>query len=98
MQLPKTFAAFRNPDFRLLWFGAVGSLTGAQMLSLARGYLAYQLTGSAAGSTCLPRLNTGRAGPVNVSRVGRGRPNSRPAAGQPPERQATISVIARSSA
>jgi MFS family permease len=48
MKLPATFAALKHHDYRLLWLGAVGSLTGAQMRSLANGYLAYQLTGSAA--------------------------------------------------
>jgi len=38
----------RNPDYRLLFWGLVGSANGWQMLTLARGYLAYDLTGSAA--------------------------------------------------
>src|SRR5262245_56043485 len=38
----------RNPDYRILFWGLVGSANGWQMLMLARGYLAYQLTGSAA--------------------------------------------------
>jgi MFS family permease len=48
MKLPRTFAALKNPDYRLIWFGAVGSLTGAQMRQIANGYLAFELSGSAA--------------------------------------------------
>ena len=48
MKLPAAFSALHNPDYRLLWFGALGALAGTQMFFLARGYLAYQLTGSAA--------------------------------------------------
>ena len=48
MKLPATFDALKNHDYRLLWLGAVGSLTAAQMRSLSNGYLAYELTGSAA--------------------------------------------------
>jgi MFS family permease len=49
--LPGPLGAFdvlRNRDFRLLWFGANGSVLGSTMLQLARGYIAYDLTGSAA--------------------------------------------------
>lgn len=48
MKLPPALSALNNSDFRLLWFGAVGAFNGTQMFFLARGYLAYELTGSAA--------------------------------------------------
>src|SRR5437016_9766542 len=48
MKLPSAFDALRNTDYRLLWLGAIGAFAGTQMFFLARGYLAYQLTGSAA--------------------------------------------------
>ena len=48
MKFPAAFAALKNRDYRLLWLGAVGSLTAAQMRQLANGYLAYDITGSAA--------------------------------------------------
>lgn len=34
-------------DFRVLWLGFMGSWTGMQLQQVARGYLAYELTGSA---------------------------------------------------
>jgi MFS family permease len=48
VRFPAAFDALRNRDYRLLWLGAVASLTSAQMRQLANGYLAYELTGSAA--------------------------------------------------
>ena len=48
MRIPAAFAALRDRDYRLLWLGAVASLTSAQMRQIANGYLAYKLTGSAA--------------------------------------------------
>ena len=48
MKFPAAFEALRNRDYRLLWLGAVASLTSAQMRQIANGYLAYELTGSAA--------------------------------------------------
>ncbi len=48
MRLPTAFDPLRNRDYRLLWLAAVASLTSAQMRQLANGYLAYELTGSAA--------------------------------------------------
>lgn len=48
MKLPAAFDALKDRDYRLLWLGAVASLTSAQMRQIANGYLAYQLTGSAA--------------------------------------------------
>ncbi|GBD24211.1 Enterobactin exporter EntS [bacterium HR29] len=41
----RTFAALGNERFRLLWFGTLFSFLGMQMQIIARGYLAYDLTG-----------------------------------------------------
>jgi MFS family permease len=48
MRLPTAFDALRDRDYRLLWTGAVASLTAAQMRQIANGFLAFELTGSAA--------------------------------------------------
>jgi MFS family permease len=48
LRLPRTFAALANRDYRLLWLGTLGSFTAMQMQQVARGYLAYDLSGSAA--------------------------------------------------
>jgi MFS family permease len=48
LKIPAAFDALRDRDYRLLWLGAVASLTSAQMRQIANGYLAYELTGSAA--------------------------------------------------
>jgi MFS family permease len=48
LKIPAAFSALRDRDYRLLWLGAVASLTSAQMRQIANGYLAYELTGSAA--------------------------------------------------
>lgn len=42
-----TFESMKIRDFRVLWFGFIGSWTGMQFQQVARGYLAYRLTGSA---------------------------------------------------
>lgn len=42
-----TFESLANRDFRVLWLGFIGSWTGNQFQQVARGYLAYKLTGSA---------------------------------------------------
>ena len=51
----KTFYALQNPQFRLLWFGNIFSFLGMQMQVIARGYLAFDLTGknSALGGVML---------------------------------------------
>jgi MFS family permease len=41
-----TFAALRIPTYRLLWLGGVFSFLAVQMQVVARGALAYELTGS----------------------------------------------------
>ncbi|MDE3076984.1 MAG: MFS transporter [Chloroflexota bacterium] len=42
-----TFQALGVRDFRWLWFGFAGTWLAMQMLQVARGYLAYELTGNA---------------------------------------------------
>ena len=46
-RLPRTFQALTIRDYRLMWLGTLGSFTAMQMSMVARGYLAYYLTGSA---------------------------------------------------
>jgi MFS family permease len=46
--LPRTFAALENHDYRLMWIGTLGSFTAMQMSMISRGYLTFDLTGSAA--------------------------------------------------
>src|SRR6476661_10606339 len=48
LAVPRTFAALQNRDYRMLWTGTLGSYMAMQMQQVSRGYLAYQLTGSAA--------------------------------------------------
>jgi MFS family permease len=43
----KTFRSLNNADYRLLWIGFMGGWFAMQMQQVARGYLAYELTGSA---------------------------------------------------
>src|SRR2546430_5307962 len=43
----KTFDSLSNPNFRQLLIGSFGSFMGMSMSIIARGYLAYDLTGSA---------------------------------------------------
>lgn len=45
--MSSTFESMKIRDFRVLWFGFLGSWTGMQFQQVARGYLAYKLTGSA---------------------------------------------------
>ena len=45
--LHRTFSALHYRDFRLLWFGAFTSTTGAFMQTLAQGWLVYTMTNSA---------------------------------------------------
>lgn len=44
-----TFAALAIPRYRLLWLGSMFSFLAVQMQIIARGWLAYDLTGSNAG-------------------------------------------------
>lgn len=43
----QTFESLAVRDFRVLWFGFMGSWMAMQMQQVARGYLAYQMTGNA---------------------------------------------------
>ena len=42
----QVFRALRVPRYRILWFGTLFSFLGLQMQVVARGYLAFDLTGS----------------------------------------------------
>lgn len=42
----RTFDALKEPSFLWFWVGMLGSFTALQMQMVARGYLAYELTGS----------------------------------------------------
>ena len=55
--LPRTFTALQNRDYLQLWSGMLGSFTAMNMNQIARGFLAYHLTGSAAilGAVMLAR-------------------------------------------
>lgn len=44
-----TFAALEHPVYRLLWFGGLVSFLSVQMQFIARGWLAFELTGSNKG-------------------------------------------------
>lgn len=43
----RTFQSLANPHFRVLWFGMLASYMAMQMNVLARGYLTFDLSGSA---------------------------------------------------
>jgi MFS family permease len=43
----RTFQALENEAFRTLWFGMLGSYMAMQMSMIARGYLAFNISGSA---------------------------------------------------
>jgi len=45
----RTFQSLEIRDFRILWLGFMGSWVAMQMQQVARGYLAYQLSGNALG-------------------------------------------------
>ena len=71
----RTFYALENSQFRLLWIGTLFSFLGMQMQVVARGYLAYDLTGknSALGAVMLafgvPQLLLGLWGGVLADRL-----------------------------
>ena len=71
----RTFYALENPLFRILWTGTLFSFLGMQMQVIARGYLAYDLTGknSALGGVMLafgvPQLLLGLWGGVLADRL-----------------------------
>jgi MFS family permease len=47
LRLPRTFAALKNRNYRVFWYGMLASMTAMQMQQIARGYLAFELTGKA---------------------------------------------------
>jgi len=53
--MQRTFYSLENPRYRIMWFGTLFSFLGMQMQVLARGYLAFDLTGrnSALGGVML---------------------------------------------
>lgn len=71
----RTFASLQNERFRILWFGTLFSFLGMQMQVIARGYLAFDLTGknSALGLVMLsfgiPQLFLGLWGGVLADRL-----------------------------
>ena len=44
----QTFSSLKNRDYFYLWLGMMAMMGGMQMQMLARGYLVYEITGSAA--------------------------------------------------
>lgn len=48
MRLPRTFDSLTIRDYRLLWLGQVSTSMGQWMDQVTRGWLIYQITGSAA--------------------------------------------------
>lgn len=73
--LGRTFIALGNRQYRILWFGTLFSFLGMQMQVIARGYLAYDLTGknSALGLVMLgfgvPQLLLSLVGGVLADRM-----------------------------
>lgn len=71
----RTFYSLENSQFRLLWLGTLFSFLGMQMQVIARGYLAYDLTGknSALGGVMIafgaPQLLLGLWGGVLADRL-----------------------------
>ena len=58
-----TFSSLKDRDFMYLWLGMLALMGGMQMQMLARGYLVYDLTGSA---TLLGVVNAGSSIPMLV--------------------------------
>lgn len=71
----RTFYSLENREFRLLWMGTLFSFLGMQMQVIARGFLAYELTGknAALGGVMLafglPQLVLGPWGGVFADRL-----------------------------
>ncbi|MEJ5222560.1 MAG: MFS transporter, partial [Tepidiforma sp.] len=71
----RTFYALENGQFRLLWIGTLFSFLGMQMQIVARGYLAFELTGknTALGGVMIafgvPQLLLGLWGGVLADRL-----------------------------
>jgi MFS family permease len=71
----RTFQSLANTHFRTLWFGMLASYMAMQMNTLARGYLAFQISGSATAlgvvtmTRGLPQLLLSPIGGVIADRV-----------------------------
>jgi MFS family permease len=71
----RTFEALENDAFRTLWFGMLASYLAMQMSMIARGYLAFQISGSATAlglvtmARGLPQLLLSPFGGVLADRV-----------------------------
>ncbi len=59
--LRQTFSSLREPSFLFLWLGMLAMMGSVQMQMVARGYLAYDITGSAA---LLGLVSAGSAVPI----------------------------------
>ena len=75
----QTFSSLKNRDYLFLWLGMMAMMGGMQMQMLARGYLVYDLTGSAAllgfvsAGMAIPMLFLAPFGGVIADRVERKR-------------------------
>ena len=73
----RTFSSLRNRDFLFLWLGMIVLMGGMQMQMLARGYLVYEITGSAsllgivAAGSAFPMLTLALFGGAIADRVER---------------------------
>src|SRR5215218_7144733 len=71
----RTFQALENGAFRTLWLGMIASYLAMQMAMIARGYLAFQISGSATAlglvtmARGLPQLFLSPFGGVLADRV-----------------------------
>jgi MFS family permease len=71
----RTFQALENDAFRTLWLGMIASYLAMQMSLIARGYLAFQISGSAAAlglvtmARGLPQLFLSPFGGVAADRI-----------------------------
>lgn len=71
----RTFQALENDAFRTLWFGMIASYLAMQMSLIARGYLAFQISGSATAlglvtmARGLPQLFLSPFGGVAADRI-----------------------------
>src|SRR5712692_972022 len=73
----RMFQSLQNRDFLLLWLGMLGSFSAMSMQQVARGYLAYDLAGSATAlgivtvAWGIPQLFLSPFGGVIADRVSR---------------------------
>ena len=75
----QTFSSLKNRNFLFLWIGMIAMMGGMQMQMLARGYLVYDLTGSASllgvvsAGSAVPMLTLALFGGAVADRVDRKR-------------------------